>query len=297
MDVSIIIVNYNTASVTLNCINSVFEKTEGIDFEVILIDNASTDGSKEVFEADARIKYIYNKQNLGFGQANNKGISIAKGRNILFLNPDTLLLNNAVKILSDYLDNHAKTGACGGNLYDERMRSTHSYFMILPSIMWELNLLSKSSLEKVIWGKSSQFNHSQFPKKVGYICGADLMVKSDVLKQTGAFSPSFFMYFEETELSYRIKKAGYTIFSVPDAKIQHLEGKSFGNSSMSHSRLLYLEKSLSVYHSMHTGWVRRKIIQAMRLLRLFIKYYVISYHCYPQDLYKKRVNIIMERYN
>lgn len=93
MDVSIIIVNYNTKALTSQCINSIYEKTQGISFEVILVDNASIDGSKEHFQSDSRVRYIYSEENLGFGRANNLGVSVASGQNILFLNPDTVLIN------------------------------------------------------------------------------------------------------------------------------------------------------------------------------------------------------------
>lgn len=86
MDVSIIIVNYNTCRMTAECIDSVFEKTHGIDFEIILVDNASTDGSREHFAGDSRITYIYNDENLGFGRANNAGIERARGRYVFLLN-------------------------------------------------------------------------------------------------------------------------------------------------------------------------------------------------------------------
>lgn len=98
MNVSIIIVNYNTLKITANYIESVFEKTKKIPFEIILVDNASTDGSKEYFEKDQRIRYYYNTENLGFGKANNEGLKYAKGRNVLFLNSDTLLINDAISI-------------------------------------------------------------------------------------------------------------------------------------------------------------------------------------------------------
>ena len=121
MDVSIIIINYNTLDMTRACIDSIFEKTSSLDFEVILVDNNSKDNSKDFFEKDKRIIYVYNNDNLGFGVANNVGLKFAKGRNILFLNSDTLLVNNAIKILSDYLDGNSDVGACGGNLYNKDM--------------------------------------------------------------------------------------------------------------------------------------------------------------------------------
>ena len=90
MDVSIIIVNYNTKDLTSQCIDSIYEKTQGVRFEIILVDNASTDGSKEVFEKDTRITYIYSDENLGFGRANNLGAKVAKGKYLFLLNSDTI---------------------------------------------------------------------------------------------------------------------------------------------------------------------------------------------------------------
>ena len=104
MDVSVIIVNYNTLELTKNTIESVFEKTIEVSYEIILVDNASTDGSVEFFENNYKDKIILikNNENLGFGRANNKGIEIAKGKYIFLLNSDTLLINNAIKILFDF---------------------------------------------------------------------------------------------------------------------------------------------------------------------------------------------------
>lgn len=104
MDVSVIIVNYNTLGLTSDCIESIIAQTSTVEYEIILVDNASTDGSKEVFAQDKRIKYIYSDQNLGFGRANNLGIREAKGRYLFFLNSDTILLNNAVKLFFDFCE-------------------------------------------------------------------------------------------------------------------------------------------------------------------------------------------------
>ena len=104
MDVSIIIINYNTCQMTCECINSIIEKTQGLQYEIILVDNASTDGSKEFFEKDERIKYIYSEKNGGFGYGNNLGMKVAKGKYFFLLNSDTLLINNAIKKFYDYAE-------------------------------------------------------------------------------------------------------------------------------------------------------------------------------------------------
>lgn len=226
IDVSIIIVNYNTRQMTSECIESVFDKTRDLVFEIILIDNGSKDGSKEFFEKDKRIKYIYLNSNLGFGQANNEGIKIAEGRNILFLNPDTILLNNAIKILSEYLDSHEKVGACGGNLYNDKLEPNYSYTHLLPSIFSEFDQILGYRLSKIKYHGNQIFNFTTRPIQVKHITGADLMVKKSVISKIGGFSNQIFMYFEDTELNYRIGKSNYDIVNYPLAKIIHLEGKS-----------------------------------------------------------------------
>lgn len=247
-DVSVIIINYNTLRMTSECIDSVLEKTRDLSFETILVDNASTDGSREYFSEDRRIKYIYSEENLGFGRANNLGLKAAEGRNIFFLNSDTLLKNNAVKILSDYLDNHKETGACGGNLFDRDGHPAHSYKSRQYSIWSEVDNLLHCLPKRIEGNRNEQFNHTGKPLKVAYITGADLMVPRCVLEKTGGFDPDFFMYFEEAELCCRIRKAGFGIISVPEAEITHFggassEGKSMdGNSLFQQSRKLFLEK-------------------------------------------------------
>lgn len=248
--VSIIIVNYKTVPLILNCLESVSAKTDGISYEVIVVDNNSGDGFQQAIQAKyPDVKCLPLSENIGFGRANNEGLKIAKGRNIFFLNPDTLLLNNAVKILSDYLDAHPEVGVCGGNLYDEEMKPTHSYRMCLPGIYWELNDLFHGLLDKARWGKNAQFNHTGRTENVGYITGADMMVRREVLAQVGSFSPKFFMYYEETELTFRIKKAGYAVVSVPEAEIQHLEGKSFGKQN-NRKRIELLDRGRKQYYAL-----------------------------------------------
>ncbi|MGL4347433.1 MAG: glycosyltransferase family 2 protein [Chitinophagaceae bacterium] len=246
MNCSILLVNYNSFELIKNAINSIFEKTEGITYEVIVVDNCSSDGEQVKKYFGDKIVYIQSYENVGFGRANNEGIKIAKGENILFLNPDTILVNNAVKILSDYLDTNETVGVVGGNLYDKENNSTHSYEKYLPSMVWELNMLFGGLISKIRYGKNYYFNYSTIPQKVGYITGADMMVRKSVLDEVGSFDKDFFMYYEETELTYRITKKGYIIMSIPEAKIIHLEGQSFLDNNL--KRIQYILQSRKIYY-------------------------------------------------
>lgn len=298
MDVSIIIVNYKTVALILNCIDSIIKYCEGINYEIIVVDNNSGD------DFDKRISQVFGNsiiciplsENIGFGQANNEGLKRARGRNVLFLNPDTLLLNNAIKILSDFLDNHSSVACCGGNLYNEKLEPMHSYSMLLPSLCWEINLLSNGFFEKIRWGKNAQFNHTMNPREVGYICGADMMVKREVLNEMSGFSRYFFLYYEDTELSYRIKQAGYKIISVPSAKIQHLEGKSMGGKSFNPVRIKYIEISLSKFYALHTTKLKQKLISFLRLMRLNIKFHLLYRGLMDKTLYSECRRIIYTNY-
>ena len=252
MDVSIIIVNYNTIRLTLDAINSIREKITGIKYEVIVVDNNSSDDSENILKNlyKDEVVYVALSENVGFGRANNEGVKIAKGRNILFLNPDTILLNNAVKELCDFLDKNRDVGACGGNLYDELLLPTISYEMNFPSIFYECNLITGKMLEKMRYGKNRIHNLSGEPISVAYISGADLMVKRTVLDKVGGFNPLFFMYYEETELCWRISKEGYKIKSIPSARIQHLEGKSFSEEKINKVRLDMMYSGRNIFYNL-----------------------------------------------
>lgn len=218
------------------------------------MDNASHDGSAQmVREEFPNIMLIESLENLGFGRANNLGAKHAKGTYLLLLNPDTILLNNAVKILFDFIDSHPKVGICGGNLFDAAKKPALSYQMFLPSVAGELDDFLRIST--IIYGKNSYFNHTKKPLIVkGYITGADLMIKTSLFNQLNGFDTDFFVYYEETELTFRVKKAGYAVYSVPQAEIIHLEGQTFSGDRERKTRM-FLESRKKYYQKTHCRFV------------------------------------------
>lgn len=247
--VSVIIVNYNTKDLLEQCLNSIYDKTHGVDFEIIVVDNDSHDGSEELIRNDfPEVFFIQSGDNIGFGRANNLGIKKAKGAYVFLLNSDTILLNNAVRILHDYMVFNPKVGVCGGNLYDVYGKPTISFSQLMPSIFNDIDSFFGGIYSKLMYSKSMFFNHSDEAINIdGYVCGADMMIRKSVLDEVGLFDSDFFMYYEETELTWRIKGAGYKIASVPDARIIHLEGaseiiKEKTMRRMIKSKFLYFEK-------------------------------------------------------
>jgi GT2 family glycosyltransferase len=273
MDVSIIIVNYNTGNLTKACINSIFEKGKAIQLEVFVIDNASTDNSIDILQSDDRIILLPNAENLGFGKANNIGIKLAKGRNILFLNPDTLLVNNAVKVMSDFLDTHSYAGACGGNLLGEDLQPVKSFSRFFPGLEEELNDWSGHRYERLRYRNNTFYNNSGKALKVAFVSGANMMVKKKVIDVTGGFDQDFFLFYEETELSMRIRKAGYLIYSLPDAKIIHLVSRSF-NLPESKAKAYYMSRQ--IYY--------KKVFPVYKIK--FLNFLFVSHHLFRAFLAK-----------
>lgn len=153
MDVSIIIVNYCSAKMVAECVESIFEKTKGIDYEIIIVDNDSRDNSEAFLKSTLgdSTTLISAGENLGFGKANNLGAAYAKGEYLLLLNPDTLLVNNAIKVLYDYIKTHPETGVVGGNLYSPEMKAVPSYCMQFDDLNTERE---KASWKAILVGKS-----------------------------------------------------------------------------------------------------------------------------------------------
>lgn len=297
MDVSVIIVNYKTSHLIADCLQSLIAETKGVSYEVFVVDNNSEPDFKE--KIVSRVKgaqtfhFIALPDNIGFGCANNVALEKCSGRNVLFLNPDTIILNNAVKILSDFLDKNPQAGACGGNLFGADMKPILSFKRKLPGIEWEFDELLHNSLHKIAFGKNRIYNHSSKPFKVGYITGADLMVRRSVLKKTGSFNPAYFMYFEESDLCARIKKAGWEIFSVPEARIQHLVGQSFGGVKPSPLKTEMIEKSRNIYYRTNHGPVSRAISNSIYNLFL-VSRTVLTRNSNKKDNYRLRLKYFKE---
>jgi len=250
MDVSIIIVNYNTSKLLEECISSVLTKTKNLEFEIIVVDNSSVDDSVNVMRTRfPKVKLIESKDNLGFGRANNVGATIAKGKYLFFLNTDTLLINNAIKILFDFMEKEENqdVGACGGNLFKKDLSPNFSYSLHFPSL-WS-HFCYRAHLSSFV--NNENFNETGMVKDVAIIIGADLFVRKKIFDGINGFDPSFFMYVEDGELALRIKKEKYRIVSVPEAKIIHLQGASSPNifklKSEISSYIIYFTKHFQFY--------------------------------------------------
>jgi len=247
LDVSIIIVNWNTKDLLVSCISSVYKSiSDSISYEIIVVDNGSRDGSSDAVRGIyPQVRLIQNERNLGFACANNRAFRIMKGRYALLLNTDCTLTDGSIEELFYFMEKHPEVGACCGQLLNPDGSKQNS-FSNFPSL---LEFLTNKSLLKIICPSRfpSKYVSYNNPIEVDSCIGACMMIRKKALEDVGYFDEDYFFFFEETDLAYRLKKAGWKIYFVPYARIYHEQGKSVGSGIESRamfykSMYLFLKK-------------------------------------------------------
>lgn len=279
MDVSIVIVNYNTKELLRQCIESIYEQTKELDFEIIISDNGSTDGSIEMLKANfSKVIVISNNENLGFGRANNRGQAIAKGKYIFYLNSDTILLNNAVKIFFDYFEKNENQGlgAIGCNLCNKNFQTNFSYgdfgtsFGHIKELIKNILKNNKYTLNKILFHKpfpdiptESSVKQNKYGA-VDYICGADLFMKNNALAR---FDENYFLYFEEIDLQYNLFRNKLSRELIDGPRIMHLQG---GSAKTTKKEVLFLTNFSEIQSNLSSIYYYKKNISSKFSL-FFIK--------------------------
>jgi len=241
---SIIIISYNTCDITLNCLKSIFQDKglKEIGYEIIVIDNDSKDNSvSELKKLGNKITLIENKFNGGFGRANNQGLKIAKGNYVLFLNSDTIILHSAISQSLDWLCSHPEASTCTAQLLnkDKTIQASGGFFPNIGNVFtWCFSLddlpLVNSLIKPLHPHTPTFYTHDQFFNKdhsQDWVTGAFMLTRKSLLDKVGGFDENYFMYGEEVELSYRIKKStpNNQVWYLIGPQIIHLGGASARN--------------------------------------------------------------------
>lgn len=261
IDVSIIIVNWNTKKLLHDCLASVYATIKNVHFEVIVIDNASTDGSVEMVQSDfAEVKLIANTENRGFASANNQGMDFAIGRYILLLNSDTVVLTEAIDNVVAFGDLHEEAAVVGCRVLNPDMTLQPTCFMF-PSL---LNMLFSSSYLYKLFPKNKFFGrermtwwHRDDQRQVDVVTGCFMLARRSAIEQVGLLDERFFMYCEETDWCYRFKQAGWKVLFTPGAQIIHLGGQSSARVRV--EMLIQLRMSVLQFIRKHYGWLQHKV--------------------------------------
>ena len=274
LDVSVIIVNWNTRAILRNCLQSIYEQTTEVDFELIVIDNASTDGSAEMVRKEfPEAIVVENAENRGFAAANNQGMAVAKGRYVLLLNSDTLVLDQAIAKIVFFADvnRDAAVVTCRVLNPDKTLQLTCFMFPSLLNMFLASSYLYKLfpcnrffGRERMTWWQRDDI------REVDVATGCFLLVRRGTVQCVGPMDERFFMYGEDTDWCYRFRKAGYKIIFTPHAEIIHYGGES---SKQIHAKsILLLRDSRLQFFKKHRGrsvyWMACLMVALFFVLRL-----------------------------
>lgn len=270
---SIVLVCWNNKTYLDPCLQSLYESGMRHTFDVIVVDNGSTDGSQQMLaEKYPQVKIIQNDNNLGLGKASNQGIEATQGRHILLLNNDTIVNGAAFDTMVDFLEQHPRVGAVGGKVFnpDGSVQSCYNYF----STLWEEFLIATRLGELSRPGYPSVMEGNEI-KSVDWMTSACLMVRRATLDEVGLLNEGYFIYGDETDLQYRIKKAGWDIFYLPEATIIHYGGRSM--TRWPRRKLVYRGKLL--FYKNHYGALRTFALRVMLVVITLVKlfYWVCMY--------------------
>lgn len=259
-DLTIIIINYNTADYTIQCLNSIKSAPPRCDHDIVVVDNASRGGdADQIAAAHPDVTLIRSAENLGFTGGNNLAAAQTTSKYLLLLNNDTLVFPNAIDPVVTFMDAHQHVGVAGVTVLNEdrTLQSTHMPF---PSLKREL-LINTTLGRRLISPYYPSAPRSQQVEQVDWMSGAYLMLRRDAFNQVGTFDDTFFMYGEECELQYRLKNAGWDAYYLPDAEIVHFGGKS----GEQHWRRKQLYRGNLLFYRKHRG-----IIQTVALRLMFV---------------------------
>ncbi|MBS1516401.1 MAG: glycosyltransferase family 2 protein [Bacteroidetes bacterium] len=278
-DLSIVIVSWNTKALLRKCLQSVYDETKKYSFEIIVVDNDSPDDSAGMVRDEfSEVKLVANKTNNGFAPANNQGLAIAEGKNILFLNPDTVVLNGAIDKMMDYLiDNKDKgVGCVVCKLLNDDMtlqKSVNNFFSLWSSFFenrFFADILKKFSTKKMFM---SFWDHGE-TREIDWAYGAVFLVSEECYKKVGMLDDRFFIYAEEMDYFMRIRKAGYKSVFLHDVEIIHY-GKS---SSRQRRAAMFIQnyKSLYLYIKKHYSAFTYYFYRARAFTFLFLWVIIFS---------------------
>lgn len=274
MDLTIVIVSWNTCDILRDCLCSAYGQMADLECEVIVVDNASADDSVQMVKREfPDVCVIANTENRGFAGANNQGMAIAQGRYVLLLNSDTIVQEGALAQTVIFADAHPEAAVVGCRVLNADRTLQASCFMF-PSV---LNMVLSTTYLYKIFAKNRFFGRERMTwwdkndaRAVDVISGCFMLVRQEAMKQVGLMDDSFFMYAEETDWCYRFKKAGWKNLYTPEGRIIHLGGQSTAlvSAPMTAQLRLSILKFVRKHRSLPVYWMSCMVIALFFLVRI-----------------------------
>jgi GT2 family glycosyltransferase len=285
-DLSVIIVNWNTKELLLNCIGSLYRTVKGLSFEIFVVDNGSSDGSPDsVRRKFPEIVLIENQRNLGFARANNEALRRSKGRYALLLNTDVVLTDGAVERLAAFMERNPSVGVAGGQLFNVDGSKQNS-FDNFPSLTAEA--LNKSLL-RILFPRrypSKRVNYST-PMEVQSVIGACMIVRSQSIQEVGLLDEDYFFFLEETDWCYRMRRRRWQVCHVPQAKVIHLQGRT-ADLVKDRAKIEYY-RSLYLFFKKHRGTAELIVLKGCLFMRFCVDFLLAFLSCLITAFRKERL--------
>ena len=249
---SVIIVNYKAEKFLQRCISSVYAETKRVPFDIWVVDNNSMDASVPMVQQNfPQVNLIENKENAGFIKANNKGILASKGTYVLSLNNDTVVLAGALEKLVDFMDRHPDAGACGAKVLNTDGSIQHQCKRGFPTpssaLFYFLKLHKLFPRNRIFAHYLMTYIDPEKVSEVDSLSGACLMVRREVIQKVGVMDEDYVMYGDDLDWCYRIKKAGWKIYYVPDAQIVHYGGMG-GSRVLPYRNIWEFHRSMMIFY-------------------------------------------------
>ncbi|MBM3442276.1 MAG: glycosyltransferase [Bacteroidetes bacterium] len=260
MTLSIIIVNHNVRCFLEQCLYSLRAAAVGIDHEVIVVDNASYDDSRQFLpERFPEVRYLWNEQNQGFGRACNQGTRISSGRHILFLNPDTIVPEDCLERCLHHFEQHPAVGALGVRMHNGSgvfLRESKRSFPTPSTAFLKLSGLSALFPQSPLFARYHLGEQDAFQNcEADILAGAFMMLRREAVEATGGFDEHFFMFGEDIDLSWRLRQAGFLNYYLAQTAILHFKGESNRRDTFRHVKYFYGAMTVFVGKH-HPGWMR-----------------------------------------
>lgn len=274
-DVSIIIVNWNSKDFVRKCLHSIDAYCRDMSLEIIVVDGGSFDGCDQMLVREfPSAKFIQSEKNIGFAKANNLGARIAVGKILWFLNPDTELTENSLRVLADKLTMLPQAGAVGCKLLNTDGSLQASCVQAFPTVLNQIinsEYLRGRFPDWKIWGNAILRAQPPRTARIELLSGACIMAKTEVFNAVGGFTEQYFMYGEDADLCFKIARAGYGVYYTPETSIVHHGGSSTRQAQSNFSNVM-MRESVYRFLKLNRGWiyagVYRSVLAASSLVRL-----------------------------
>ena len=275
--ISIIIVNYNVSAEIDRCLISIYQYLKDVDFEVIVVDNNSPQRDIEALKnKHKRVKFVFLEENLGFGRANNHGLWLSNGRYVLFLNPDTILMQDFVSPIISFYERNSKASACGPMLVYEDLKFQNSFGNRMGLLYETAEAFMFISIYRKIFRflrKRDILAGKVF--KVGWLSGACIIIRTDLVKKVNGFDADYFLNYEDIDLCRKVEELGYSNYYFPSYKCIHVDHSS---QNKNFENLVYTRyESRLVYSSKHYNIFTRFAAYIVHIIGILLRIVTISF--------------------